>query len=89
MRFNVTRLCGGKALMVAPASEMEIDLASVPEKLGKDFAVKSSDDMMLVLLWKDMEVTIYSSGKMMFYPLSEKDVALKYASSIIAEISSH
>ncbi len=87
MRFNITRLCGGKALMVAPSEEIELNLLTVPDKLGEEFTVSKSDEMMLVVKWKDMEVTIYYQGKIMFFPLTDKDKAIEYATMILKKIS--
>ena len=39
--------------------------------------------MMLVMSWKGMEVTLYSQGKVMFHPLSDRDTAISYASEIL------
>ena len=88
MKFTVTRLCGGKALMAASSETMDIDLKKASDILCKDgFDFKrNEDDLMLIMEWKDMEVTIYPLGKIMFYPLSEKDKAIEYATDILEKI---
>ena len=88
MKFTVTRLCGGKALMAASSEAMDIDLKKASDILCKDgFDFKrNEDDLMLIMEWKDMEVTIYPLGKIMFYPLSEKDKAIEYATDILEKI---
>ena len=87
MRFTVTRLCGGKALMAVPEDDVNVDLEKAPGKLGDDYKVNKSDDMMLVLTWNGMEVTVYPQGKIMFFPLSDKDTAVKYATAMLEKIS--
>ena len=41
---------------------------------------------MLILDWNGMEVTLYSQGKVMFYPLSEKEKAIEYATMMLTKI---
>ena len=88
MKFTVTRLCGGKALMASPAEMLDIDLNTVEEKLSGDgFTKKKNEDgLMLILDWKEMEVTLYPQGKIMFYPLAEKDLAIEYATKILEKV---
>ena len=43
---------------------------------------------MLIMEWKGMEVTIYPQGKVMFYPLSEKELAIEYATMILEKVVS-
>lgn len=88
MKFTVTRLCGGKALMAASSEMMDIDLEGAANKLSEDGFTKkkNEDDLMMILEWKGMEVTLYPQGKVMFYPLSEKDLAIEYATMILDKV---
>ena len=88
MKFTVTRLCGGKALMAASSGMMDIDLESAAQKLSDDGFTKkkNEDNLMMILEWKGMEVTLYPQGKVMFYPLSEKDLAIEYATMILEKV---
>lgn len=88
MKFTVTRLCGGKAQMVTSGDVADIDLNKASEILSKmDFTVKNIEEgLMLVMEWKMMEVTIYPQGKIMFFPLSEKELAVEYAAMIMNKI---
>ena len=88
MKFTVTRLCGGKALMAASSEMMDIDLENAAQKLSEDGFTKkkNEDDLMMILEWKGMEVTLYPQGKVMFYPLSEKDLAIEYATMILDKV---
>ena len=88
MKFTVTRLCGGKALMAASSEMMDIDLEIAAQKLSEDGFTKkkNEDNLMMILEWKEMEVTLYPQGKVMFYPLSEKDLAIEYATMILDKV---
>ena len=88
MRFNVTRLCGGKALMASPSEMMDIDLDKASEILKDEMTVvKNEGGMMLILSWKDMEVTLYPQGKIMFHPLSDKDLSIEYSTHILGRLA--
>lgn len=86
MRFAVTRLCGGKALMAASKDPLDLDMDKAESVMSRRGEVKSKDDMMMVSQWGEMEVTVYPQGKVMFFPLADKDKAVDYATEIITEI---
>jgi ArsR family metal-binding transcriptional regulator len=86
MRFTVTRLCGGKALMAASKDVLDLDMEKAEKVMAERGPVKSRDDMMLVSQWNEMEVTVYPQGKVMFFPLADKDKAIEYATDIIERI---
>ena len=88
MKFTITRLCGGKALMASPADIMDIELDKAAEILSKDGFVKKRNEegLMLIMDWNGMEVTLYTQGKVMFYPLSEKELAIEYATKMLEMI---
>ena len=88
MRFTVTRLCGGKALMAASKDEMDLDMDKAEEIMLNRGKIKSKEGSMLVAMWGEMEVTIYQQGKVMFFPLSDKSKAVDYATDIIERINS-
>lgn len=87
MRFQITRLCGGKALMCTSRDVMSLDMEKARSVLESRGEIKSFDEMMTVSQWDEMEVTLYPQGKVMFYPLSDKDKAVEYATEIITEIN--
>lgn len=88
MRFNITRLCGGKALMASPSETFDFDLDEASRILGDEFEIRKNDSgMMLIMGWKDMEVTLYPQGKIMFHPLSDRDLAVEYATKILNTLS--
>jgi len=88
MKFAVTRLCGGKALMAASSDAMDIDMEKASKILTEDgFTLKKNEDgLMLILEWKDMEVTLYPQGKVMFHPLADRDLAVEYAAMILEKV---
>ena len=87
MRFAVTRLCGGKALMAASNERMDIDLDRASDILKGEFEIKKNEDsMMLIMDWKGMEVTLYPQGKVMFHPLADRDLAVEYATTILEKV---
>ena len=89
MKFTVTRLCGGKALMASPQDMADIDLDEAAEILSKEGFAKKKDEegLMLILDWKGMEVTLYPQGKVMFYPLAEKEQAIEYSTMMLTKIT--
>ncbi|MFA5452236.1 MAG: hypothetical protein WC248_01520 [Candidatus Methanomethylophilaceae archaeon] len=86
MMFTITRLCGGKALMAASHESMNIDLERASEILKNFGTVKNKDEMMLIADWNGIELTIYPQGNIMFHPLSDKDLAVKYATEILERL---
>ncbi len=86
MRFTITRLCGGKALMAASKDDLDLDMDKAEQVMCQRGEIKSKDDMMLVSQWGEMEVTVYPQGKVMFFPLADKDKAVEYATDIIERI---
>lgn len=86
MRYNVTRLCGGKALMTSPREIFGIDMEDAKRILSDIGDVRTSDDMMIIMMWKDMAVTVYPQGKIMFHPLDDRELAISYANEILGAL---
>lgn len=87
MRFTTMRLCGGEALMAISADVLDIDTMHAAEILeGKGHTIQQKDEMMLVLKWNDMETTIYPQGKVMFFPLKDRSLCVKYATEILEDL---
>jgi hypothetical protein len=87
MKFSIARLCGGKALMVSPNIDLGIDMEKASSILSDVGEIKENDDLMIVMLWNGMEVTVYPQGKIMFHPLSDRETAVEYASRFLAMLS--
>jgi len=80
------RLCGGEALMAISADILDLDMEKVAHKLKEmGCLVKSGDDMMIVTEWNGLETTVYSQGKVMFFPLKDRSLCIKYASELLRE----
>ncbi len=87
MRFTTARLCGGDALMAVSGETLDLNIDKAAEFFQKQgYNIKQKDDMMLVIDWNDMETTIYPQGKIMFFPLKDKALCIKYATEIIESI---
>ncbi len=86
MRFSVNRLCGGKALMLSSATDLNIDMDVAFNVLSDIGEIKDHDELMIVLTWNGMEVTFYPQGKIMFHPLSDTETAIGYAIDIIGKM---
>ncbi len=84
MKFTVSRLCGGKALMAAPKEVIELDLDRAERILSeKGYEIRQNDGLMLIFTFENMETTLYVQGKVMFFPLSDKTKCVDYANSIL------
>lgn len=87
MKFTTMRLCGGEALMAISADELNINMDDAEGILAKmGYPIKQKDDMMMVIEWNDMETTIYPQGKVMFFPLKDRSLCIKYATEILDKI---
>ena len=87
MRFTTARLCGGKALMAISADELDIDIAKAAEKFrAEGCEIASQDEVMLVFTWNGMDTTLYKVGKVMFLPLEDKHLCIKYATQILESL---
>lgn len=87
MKFTTARLCGGKALMAISADDLSIDIDEACTKLEKEgIAIDSKDEMMAVFKWNDMETTLYTQGKVMFFPLEDKPKCIAYATELLEKL---
>ncbi len=87
MKFTTARLCGGKALMAISADELDIDMDAAAEKIiSEGFPISTKDDMMITFQWNGMETTLYKQGKVMFFPLEDKQLCIKYATHILESL---
>ena len=87
MRFTTVRLCGGEALMAVSADELDLNMGTVSRRMEEDgFTVKKMDEMMLIVDWNGMETTIYPQGKVMFFPLKDRALCIKYATEILEKL---
>ena len=76
--------------MAIPADPMDIDLAKAAETLSsKGWSLTQMDGMMAVFQWNGMEVTLYPQGKMMFFPLEDRSLCIKYATEALGSLRRH
>ena len=81
------RLCGGEALMAISADALDLDMEKVSKKFEEmGCRIKGSDDLMIVAEWNGLETTVYSQGKVMFFPLKDRTLCIKYASELLREL---
>jgi hypothetical protein len=87
MKFTTMRLCGGEALMAISADDLglNIDLASI-KLTDMGCTIKQKDELMVVFDWNGMETTVYPQGKVMFFPLKDRSLCIKYASEILEKL---
>lgn len=87
MKFTIARLCGGAALMAVPQDEIDIDMDKASEIVEKKgYVIKQKDEMMMVFVFNEMEVTLYSQGKVMFFPLTNKSQCIEYATAVLESV---
>ena len=87
MRFTTARLCGGKALMAVSSEELDLDIEAAAAKLeSQGYIVSQKDEMMAVFPWNGMETTLYQQGQVMFFPLEDKHLCIKYATEILESL---
>ena len=87
MRFTTARLCGGKSLMAISADPMDIDLSKAAEAISsRGLDITQQDEMMVVFQWNGMEVTLYRQGKVMYFPLEDKALCIKYATELLESL---
>jgi len=84
MRFTTVRLCGGEALMAVSADDLNLNMEEASGRLERmGFHVKQKDEMMIIVDWNGMETTIYPQGKVMFFPLKDRSLCIKYATELL------
>ncbi len=88
MKFTTARLCGGKALMAVSADVLDIDMDAAESYFREQGCdIISKDPMMMVLNWNGMETTLYTQGKVMFFPLEDKQLCIRYATEILEALT--
>ena len=71
------RLCGGFSVMIRPDTDMDLDLKSL-----KGIVPDSVSKAMMKFHWEGIEVTMYSSGGLIFYHFEDQELAEEYAQRI-------
>lgn len=73
--------------MAISADDLCIDIEDACSKLERDgISIDSKDEMMAVFKWNGMETTLYTQGKVMFFPLEDKPKCIAYATELLEKI---
>ena len=87
MKFTTARLCGGKSIMAISEDEMDLDMEKAAETLrSRGCNVTQTDEMMVVFQWEGYEVTLYKQGKVMYFPLEDRRLCIKYATELLESL---
>ncbi|MBR6204490.1 MAG: hypothetical protein IKQ60_05490 [Candidatus Methanomethylophilaceae archaeon] len=87
MRFTTARLCGGQSIMAISADPMDIDMERAAESISsRGWEVSHCDDMMVAFRWNGMDVTLYRQGKVMYFPLEDRALCIKYATELLESL---
>ncbi len=85
MRYHITMLCGGQSMMLTPSDPPVFGMDRAKEVMG-DSVLRSSDDM-LEFMFRDVKITIYPNGSIMFYHFTDAEASYAYADEIIGMIT--
>ena len=80
MKYHMIPLCGGKSMMLSPSERLDIDLMAVSASF--DDVLRVSKDMM-EFMFREVKMTLYPNGSVMFYHFTDLDVANSYADEVI------
>ena len=82
-RYGVVRLCEGRSIMLTPRCSVQIIADDAERIFG---AVSRAGDEFVKINWNNALVTLYRSGSMMFYEISERELAERYATEILTKL---
>ncbi len=83
LRFTVTRLCGGQDLLLTPDHKIPVDIDRVHSEMKSRYTKNSQ---FVKFDWKDVCVTVYPAGSVMFFFFNDRVKAEKYARELLSEI---
>ncbi len=84
-KYHSITLCGGKSMMLSPTEKLSIPMEDACGIL-KESVLRSSKDM-IEFMYKDIKLTIYPNGSIMFYHFTDFDTACAYADEIIGMLT--
>lgn len=84
IRYTVTRMCGGKSIMLTPRTPIEVDLDTASECFS-DILNKSNPEF-IEIQWGDTPVTIYKNGSIFFYHLNDHVVCEGHSNDILRRL---
>lgn len=84
IRYTVTRMCGGKSVMLTPRASVEVDLDKASECFS-DILNKSNPEF-IEIQWGETPVTIYKKGSIFFYHLNDQEVCEAHSNEILSRL---
>jgi len=82
MKFKIIRLCTGDAFSVVPQEIVRFDLDRVAEIFMKNGIEIANPGVMIIARLKDVEMTIYTNGRLMIRPIQDRERAESIANEI-------
>ncbi|MDH7508371.1 MAG: hypothetical protein QHH00_03105 [Methanomassiliicoccales archaeon] len=82
MKFKTVRLCAGDAFSVIPQEPVRFDLdqaAAILERYGMDII---NPGVMIIARQNDVEMTIYTNGRLLIRPIRNREEAESIAIEI-------
>ena len=84
-KYHTIMLCGGQSMMLNPSVRPTIQMDHACEIL-KDSVLRSSKDM-IEFVYRDVKLTVYPNGSIMFYHFTDFDAACVIADEIIDKLT--
>ena len=78
-------LCGGQSMMLTPSVKPVFAMDDAQKILG-DSVLRASEDM-IEFMYRDVKITVYPNGSIMFYHFTDFDTACVYADEIINKLT--
>ena len=84
MRYHTIMLCGGESMMLTPSEGVKIDVVRASRILGQ--VMRASKDM-VEFMYRNVKLTLYPNGSIMFYHFTDLEVACSYADEVIGAVT--
>ncbi len=73
--------------MMIPREDILLDMDKVVNLLSQMADDVRRDGLMALCVWKEMEMTVYEQGKIMFFPLQERSQGITLATDVLEALS--
>ena len=84
-KYHTIMLCGGQSMMLNPSVRPTISMDDACRIL-KDSVLRYSKDM-IEFMYRDVKITVYPNGSIMFYHFTDFNTACVYADEIIDRLT--
>jgi len=84
MRFRVERICRSDSMSVVPLEAVRFDLQASAERLRREGYAAEPNELYLVTRMREVDVTIYPSGRVLVRPMKDKAGAKELAQRLFA-----